>query len=93
MDEINQIFELFAQHYKSVRGLDPSSWQSDLAELRDERQRIEAEGYFNVENIEDAKKGLQLLLCNGKDNLNFVVSYLLLMLVGALFLAVMQSQQ
>ncbi len=56
VDEINQIFELFAQHYKSVRGLDPSSWQSDLAEFRDERQRIEAEGYFNVENIEDAKK-------------------------------------
>ena len=30
--------------------------QNDLAELRDERQRIETEGYFNVENLEDARK-------------------------------------
>lgn len=30
VDEINQIFELFARHYKSVRGIDPSSWQSDI---------------------------------------------------------------
>jgi len=30
VDEINRIFELFARHYKSVRGIDPSSWQSDI---------------------------------------------------------------
>ncbi|MFM7717474.1 MAG: hypothetical protein ACKO7A_33625 [Microcystis sp.] len=30
--------------------------QNDLAELRDERQKIEAEGYFNVENLEDARR-------------------------------------
>lgn len=30
--------------------------QNNLSELRDERQRIEAEGYFNVENLEDARR-------------------------------------
>jgi putative restriction endonuclease len=30
--------------------------QHDLAELRDEQQRIEAEGYFNIENLEDARR-------------------------------------
>jgi putative restriction endonuclease len=34
----------------------PLENQNDLAELRDERQRIEAEGYFNIENIEDARR-------------------------------------
>jgi len=32
VDEINQIFEMFARHYKSVRGIDPLSWQSDVEE-------------------------------------------------------------
>lgn len=30
VDEINAIFEVFARHYKSVRGIDPTSWQSDI---------------------------------------------------------------
>jgi putative restriction endonuclease len=32
--------------------------QNDLADLRDKRQKIEAEGYFDVNNIEDARRRL-----------------------------------